>query len=165
MKKPENHPLKGMGIERDFVRNLEKLRGDMSLREFAARCGMSYSGMRKYFAGESSPTLAMLAQIAHACNTTPIQLIMAEGVTALKKDQINPYSPVFVAINALSREELDQLNAKVIRYGGASLLEMPSKEFSSIPPGALHDAKLLAELPEDRRREIREELRLNFKKS
>ncbi|WP_368188799.1 helix-turn-helix domain-containing protein [Aeromonas sp. R7-3] len=46
---------------------LEQLRGDLSYREFAERCGMSESGVRKYFPPFTSvPSLDKAAAIAAA---------------------------------------------------------------------------------------------------
>lgn len=162
-----------------FIEKLIILRGAKNLSSFAAFCGLSEGGMRKYITGISSPSLDKLAQIARAngvsiswlvgeTTSRPPQLNplltvekrypSTEGQDALKAQFLGFGSVLTQAINSLSIEELQQLTDKVLKHGTASLLETPQQLPEGITSGIIRYAKLINDLPKEKQRKILESI-------
>ena len=57
-------------MQESFMRNMEKLKKDMSDSEFAAYCGLKYETCYQYLTGRRFPTVHALAQISDACGVS-----------------------------------------------------------------------------------------------
>ena len=57
-------------MQESFMRNMEKLKGDMSDSKFSAHCGLKYESCYQYLTGRRFPTVHALAQIADSCGVT-----------------------------------------------------------------------------------------------
>lgn len=57
-------------MQETFMRNMEKLKKDMSDAEFAAYCGLKYETCYQYLTGRRFPTVHAIDQIADACDVT-----------------------------------------------------------------------------------------------
>lgn len=57
-------------MQRAFMMNIEKLKGNMSDAKFASLCGIKYETCYQYFTGRRFPSVQALAQIADACGVT-----------------------------------------------------------------------------------------------
>ena len=62
-------------IQGNFMRNIQKLKGEMNDAEFAGFLGMKYDTVYQYMIGRRFPTVYALSQIAEKCNVTMDWLI------------------------------------------------------------------------------------------
>lgn len=70
-----------MSSDISFTNRLSQLKGEMSTRAFALKCGVSNSVMARYLSGDTSPTLDALIKISRANNANIDWLAGAENVT------------------------------------------------------------------------------------
>ncbi|MBN8124416.1 LexA family transcriptional regulator [Vibrio vulnificus] len=64
-----------------FTNRLNEIKGDLSTKAFAEKCGVSNSVMARYLSGDTSPTLNALIKISRANNANIDWLAGAENVS------------------------------------------------------------------------------------
>lgn len=144
--KSQNYPVEGIPLGDVFVRNLHKLKGEMSQHQFAKLCQVSQTGMRKYLLGESSPTLQMIEQIAHACGVEAVSLLTAETNrgTQIDNNKTQSLTAFDIVTARMSTDERDALADYIIQFGLRGILDGSKNANLGVSENVLKCAEMLS---------------------